>query len=257
MTLNQPSRPRGISGNAIRTWGYLFLLLGIAGTCILQNRFLGMNSLNAEELLAVLNKDPSYMGIATGALVFQALETCAAPLFTFLLVEGFTHTSNVKNYLIRLIGVAALSEIPYNLAMSGRWFDWSSRNPVWGMVLCLVMLILYTQFGEKGIKNTAIKAGLTIAAFVWTKMLGIQDGACLLILSGGFWLFRNKPTFRVMAGMGAAGLCVMFSPFYLAAPMSVLVLHFYSGETGPQNRIINYAAYPLTLLCFGIIGMFL
>lgn len=257
MTLNHSSRPRGISGNAIRTWGYLFLILGIAGTCILQNHFLGMNTLNAQELLEVLNRDPSNMGIATGALLFQALETCAVPLYTFLLVEGFTHTSNAVNYLVRLIGVAAVSEIPYNLAMSGNWIDLSSRNPVWGMALCLLMLILYVRYGQKGIKNTALKICLTLAAFVWMKILEIEDGMCLLMMTGAYWLMRSKPSFRIMAAMGAAGLCVMFSPFYLAAPMSVLILHFYNGEPGPQNRLINYAAYPVTLLCIGIGAMFL
>lgn len=252
MTLNQPSRSGGINGNGLRTWGFLFVLLGITGQCILQNRLLGLNSLDPQDILAVLDAAPANMGIATAALVCKAFQTCAAPLFTFLLVEGFLHTSSVKNYLLRVIGVAVLSEIPYNLAMSEKWFDLSGRNPVFGMALCLILLILYSRYQEKGFRNLMIKAAFTVAAIVWMKMLSIEDGACLVVLTATFWGFRGKPHFRNMAGLGAAGFCAAFSLFYLASPMSVMALHFYNGEPGNRNRLFNYLSYPLILLCFGL-----
>lgn len=257
MRLNQPSGPKGFSANIIRIMGYLFLLLGIAGQSILQNRLLGLNSLTSAEFLELWDTDPSIMGIATTALVFQALQTCAVPLFSFLLAEGFSHTSDPKNYLIRVAVLALVTEIPYNLAISGAWIDFSSRNPVFGLALCIVMMMLWSRYQEKGAKNTAIKVLIAVAAFVWAKMLGIDEGVCLVILVGTFRSFRNKPGLRNLAGMAAACICSMFSMFYLAAPMAVLALHFYNGEPGPNNRIFNYAIYPLALLCFGLVAMFI
>lgn len=257
MRLDQPVRSSGLTGNAIRTWGYLFLILGIAGKSILQNRLLGLNTLDAAQLLEVLNAAPGNMMIATCALVLEAIHTCAAPLYTFLLVEGFRHTSNPYRYLARVLGTAAISEIPYNLAMSGRWMDWGSRNPVFGMALCLVMLILFTRYEKKGWQGFLLKAGIAILTMVWTKMLGIGDGLSLVVLTLTFWTVRNKPNFRTMAGMCGAGLCVAFSMFYLAAPMAVLTLHGYNGEPGSQNRLVNYLAYPAALLCVGLGAMFI
>ena len=230
--------------------------MGIAGQCLIQNQILGLNTITTDELLAAWDADPTIMPMVTVALVCQAMQTCAAPIFSFLLVEGFIHTSNVRNYLIRMTAVALISELPYNLAMSGKLLDLSSRNPVFGLVLALFTMILYAQHQEPTMKHRAIKLVVTLAALVWAKMLGIQEGFALVVLTATFWGFRNKTNFRTLAGMIAASLCTLTSMYYLASPMSVLTLHLYNGETGPRNKAFNYAAYPAALLCFGLIAKF-
>lgn len=257
MIPNNSRKSKGLTGNALRAWGIAFLALGIAGQSIIQNRILGLGSVSTAELLEAMNNDPSIYGLATAALVFQVLQTCAAPIFSFLLVEGFLHTSNRKNYLIRVCGAALISELPYNLAMSGSLLDLSSRNPLFGLALCLVMIMLYDRYQEKGFSNTAIKSVISVAAFVWAKMLGIESGDCLVVLCGVLWAFRNKPTFRNMAACAAAAVCSMFNMFYLASPMAAMALFMYNGEPGERNRVVNYAAYPVMLLAFGIVAQFI
>ena len=175
MLPNNPSKPKGFSGNTLRAWGYLFLLLGIAGQSIIQNRMLGLNTMTTAELFAAWDADPAIMPLVTMALVFQAMQTCAAPIFSFLLVEGILHTSNVKNYLIRVTCLALISELPYNLAMGGKLLDFSTRNPVFGLVLGMITLMFYAQYQEPTLRNRALKTVITLAALVWGKMLGIQD----------------------------------------------------------------------------------
>lgn len=257
MIPNNPSTPKGLSGNALRTWGYLFLFFGIAGQSIIQNQILGLGSVTPAELMAAWDADPSIMGFATLALVFQAIQTCAAPIFAFLLVEGFLHTSNFKNYVIRVAVLAVVSELPYNLAMSGSLIDLSSRNPLFALALGLIVMKLFSRYQEKGAANIVIKAVIALAAFVWAKMLGIADGAPLVLLTVAFWAFRNKPNFRNMAGCAAAALCSLFSMFYICSPMGVMALYMYNGEVGNKNPKVNYAAYPVILLCVGLVAKFI
>ena len=53
-----------------------------------------------------------------------------------------------------------------------------------------------------------------------------------------------------------AVLCTVGSMFYLAAPMGFLAIHFYNGEPGPDNKIVNMAIYPVSLLVIGLVAMF-
>lgn len=250
-------KPAGLTGSALRTWGIFFLVIGIIGRGVLQTRLLGIGRISSMELLELMQSSNNMMIFATLALVLQAMETCAVPIFAFLLVEGFQHTSNFWKYLLRVLGVAALSEIPYNLAIGGKLLDFSTRNPVFGMVLALILLYFYSRFAENNVKNVAIKILLTLAGLLWPGMLSIEGGTPLIILVCVVWLFRRKPMARNMIGATAAIVCTLLDPFYLAAPMGFLAVHFHNGEQGEENRVVNYLAYPAILLVIGLVATFM
>lgn len=247
-------RSTGLNTTGLRIWGMVFLVLAAAGKALLQNRLLNMTG--GTDLLAALDAEGG-MVIAGIALVLEALETCAAPVFSFLLVEGALHTADFGKYLVRVLGLAVLTELPYNFAMSGSLLDLSERNPVFAMALGLVLIWFYRRYEAKSFGNTLIKLAVTVAAIVWGQMLGIQHGACCAILTAVFWGFRNKPNYRNIVGGGAAMICSLISPFYLIAPMGCMFLHFYNGEKGPSRQLYNYLVYPVSLVVIGLIGIFI
>lgn len=247
----------GLTTDGLRNWGFLFLGLGIFGRGLLQNGMLGMAGENNMDLLLSMMDSSEGMIAATVAVVCQFLESCAAPIFCFLLVEGFLHTSDFSGYMKRVVGLALITEIPYNLAMSGKLLDLGSRNPVFAMVLCLVLLYFYNRYSAKSFVNVLIKLVVTLAAFVWGGMLSIDGASCCVLITAVLWGFRSRPTFRTIMACSATILCSVFSLFYLVAPMSFLAIHFYNGEKGERNRAINYLAYPVMLAAIGIAGVVL
>ncbi len=79
----------GINRNNVMTLiGLLLLALGAMGRGIIQTRFLGVGAVNSDQLLEVLNASGG-MQAAAAALVFEGLESCAAPIFAVLLIDGF------------------------------------------------------------------------------------------------------------------------------------------------------------------------
>ena len=253
--LNTNRRPAGADRNTIRLWGLLCLVLGTVGYAVIQNGML--RNLSGQELLAAMQADSRIMGYATVAIVLNAINCCAAPLFAFLLVEGYTHTGSWLKYLLRMTGLAVVTEIPFNLAVGGSWLDMGTRNPVFALVLALVMLYFFGRYGKSGAGGFVVKVLVTVAGIVWTIMLGIQDGAPLVLLTVVLWAFRGKPVLRMIFGCLAAFACSLFSPYYIASPIVFIVLHFYNGEKGESNPWVEYASYPVILLVLGLVGKYM
>lgn len=248
------TKSSGLNTTGLRAWGMVILVLATAGKALLQNRLLNLNG-NTDLLTALSSSEG--MIIATVAIVLQAVESCAAPIFCFMLVEGAMHTADFGKYLTRVFLTALIAEIPFNFAMSGTLFDLTTRNPAFAMALGLVLIYFFRRYEGKTFKNIAVKVLVTFAAFLWANMLGIFHGQVCVILVTVLWAFREKPTFRNIAGCCAAVVCSLLSPFYLSAPMGFMVIHFYNGEKGPSGKVYNYLVYPVALLAIGLIGMFL
>ena len=248
-------QPKGLTTAGLRRWGMLFLLAGMFGRGILQTRFLGVSDLNNAELLETLAASDAAMMFATISLVLQFVESCAAPIFCLLLAEGFANTSDKDKYLLRVLGVAAISEIPFNFAMSAKFVDMSSRNPAFGIAMSLLLLYLYDRFSEKKVANVLLKVAFTLAAIFWCAVLKIENSIVCLVITLTFWIFRKKPMIRnLMAGI-ASMVGSIFSLFNLAAPLALVVIHFYNGEKGDENKLICYLFYPLALTACGIVGL--
>ena len=257
MRLSTRRLPDGRDCASIRKWAMIFLAAGVIGGGIIQNGLLDMNSISGNQLLEAMDGNTSLMPLLTVALICKFAETCAAPLFALLLVEGFLRTSKFEKYLLRVGAVAAVSEIPYNLAMGGKLFDLSTRNPAFGLFICLVMLFFFRRYEEKKLKNTLTKLLIAVAAFLWCAMLRIDHGIHLVVMVGFLWLARNKSNARAMFGFCAAMICTVFNMYYIGCCLSCIMLHRYNDERGEQNPAFNYAFYPVLLLIAGIAAKFL
>lgn len=246
-----------LSGMGLRIWGLLFLAVGAVGRSVIQNTLMALNTIGSQEILDALENSNTMLQYATVAVVFQAAEACAAPIFAFLLVEGFRHTSNFKHYLLRLAGLAVFCEIPYNLIAGGSWLLLDSQNPVFAMSICLIMLHFYDKYQEKTVHHILIQGLVTLTACLWIDLLMIQDGLQLVLLTAVIWFFREHAGWRTLAGCIVACLCGLLSPFYFAAFVSFLLIYLYAGERGTDLKLVSYAAYPTILLTAYVVSLFI
>lgn len=256
--LANTERPSGFSCRGLRIWGLLLILAGIVGRGLLQNRCLGlMGQMTNEELMAVLDASGSGMAIATTSLILQLMETCAVPIFAYLLVTGVRHTSDLKKYALRIAALAVASELPYNLAFGGKLVGYSVQNPVFGLLVAMVMVTFFRQYEGKSLKTLGIKVLVFLMGLVWTKMLQIDHGIPTVLIVTALWFTRRKAMLQNLFGAAAAMLCSCVSIFYVVSPMVFLAIHFCNGERGEDNRVVNYLAYPLMLLAVGLAGSYL
>lgn len=240
----------GFSGQALRFWGLLLLGMGVAGQSLIQNGALHMGSVSLAELTETLESSEVLMSLAATSLIMQAVQSCAIPVFVFLLVEGFHQTGDFQKYLLRMFALALLCELPYNLAVSGRIWAPESRNPVFAMAFALVLLFFLKSYSGRGGKSIVSQAAVILASLLWVFLLKVVDGGTILLLTAAFWLFWEKPVGRLLAGAAVLLLCGAMNLPNIIAPLGLLLVHFYNGEQGGGKRILNYLYYPLMLLVF-------
>lgn len=247
----------GVNANALRGWAFMFLTLGVIGRGVIQHHVLGAGLISSQDLLNTMSADPNAMTLATVSLIFQALETCAVPIFALLTMEAVVHTSDFQAYFTRVLGLALVCEIPHNLVFGSKLFYFSSRNPVFGVVLSVIMLYFFRRYAGRDLKNVLIKIVVTAAAFLWCQMLKVEFGAALVLIVATLWIFRKKTLYRNFAGALVTVICSTFSPFFLAAPMGFLAVFFYNEEKGTTSRRTNYLAYPMILVLAAAAGFLL
>jgi hypothetical protein len=239
---------QGMTRRALRIWAFVFVCLGILSRSVLQNGILHIQTVSPEELLEQMSASRLTMILTTAALVLQAVETCAIPIFLFLLVEGVGHTGNVGKYFLRVLGLAFLSEIPYNLAMSGKLWEPATRNPVFAMAVSLALFYFLKRYQGASPLHLVVKLFVFTAAMLWVGFLGVEYGPAILVLAVVLWLLRLHAKFRILGGAATAAVCSLFSPYFMASAMSFLILHFYNGQKGKENRLAGYLTYPILLL---------
>ena len=126
-------------------------------------------------------------------IILSIVGRLSFPLFSFLLVECYYHTSSKNRHLVRMLVIAALSEVPWDYVNSGELWNIRSQNVVFTLVLGFIMLMLYDlphrnllkQYkpkianDEKKLKRneTFIKIGIT----------GIVTGAAMLLKCDYDW----------------------------------------------------------------------
>ena len=141
------------------------------------------------------------------------------------------------------------------IVFSGKLLDMTSRNPVWAMVLCLLMLYLFRQYEGKQAGKLLIKLAVAAAAILWSLLFRVQFGPIMLLLVMALWALRNRLSLRLCFGAAVAVCCCVVNPLYMFSPFGFLIAHFYNEEKGFFARPIQYLIYPFMLVMVGLAGL--
>lgn len=70
-------------------------------------------------------------------------------------------------YIVALTVLALLCEAPYDYARSGQWWDYSSQNPLWGVLIALVACSVWNIGSYALSAQAATRLVVVIAVLVW------------------------------------------------------------------------------------------
>lgn len=175
----------------------------------------------------------------------------AFPIFAYLLVEGFYYTRSRKNFILRVGIFGLISEIPFNLFLSGSLLYLGHQNVFLTFFIAICMMgameeIRRRFFGELGL---ALQLWVVVLACGLAWALKVDYQYCGIMLIAIFYWFRGNLQWQCLLGfiwqinfenglLMRSGLLISF-----------LLLYLYNGERGKKKiGYFFYLFYPLHLL---------
>ncbi len=182
-------------------------------------------------------------------MVLRFIGRVAFPIYCFFIVEGFEKTSNLKKYMLRLLGFGVLSEVPFDYGLFGKWYP-SYQNVYFTLLLGLLALTIYRFMEEKVNNYILLIIGYVIiggATGAIAELLHTDYGAIGVGIICLLYLFRKDRKKQCIVG------AVSFL-WELTAPISFVFLYFYNGEKGRKiPKYLFYGFYPLHLAFIAVL----
>lgn len=150
---------------------------------------------------------------------FRAVGRIAFPVFCVCVAEGFKHTKNEKKYILRMLALAIICEIPFNLLCNSTVFYLKGQNTVFTLTAALCALYALKHFN-----SPVLCLGIAVAA----QLLGFDYGAFGVLLIIVIYLFKDEP-----------------KKLYL---VSLLILALIGIQNGFNIMLLE---------CLGLLGIFL
>lgn len=199
----------------------------------------------------------------------------AFPIFAFQIAEGFVHTSNFKKYVFRLLGFALVTEIPFNLFYSSRWFNPFHQNVLFTLLLGLLAIYVIDKAKKtKTVKNILLAVLWLLLISVGATIGFVDYGFLGMLTVVMFYVLRDFP-FAWLAQLVAMVLIniVFFEgqvfpveilgktfeiPSQGFAVFSLIPIWMYGGRKGTSGKILQYgfyAFYPVHMLILYLIKL--
>ena len=221
----------------------------------------------ADHLLKILLTQPFFMQVcgmsleASWALLhsplFYALELfgrMAFPIFAFSVAQGSRHTHSRERYLLRLLLVGLISEIPFQLAFEWGEIGLGTTNVFFTLLLGACVCMLFEHCARKNERSAWLLFSLVLLMAVYIAEYMHMDYGwygvfCIFLL----YAVRN----RLLLGALLTVLTALLygAPFsadaallFIAAMGGYALLLLYNGARGRPMKWLFYAFYPAHLI---------
>ena len=200
----------------------------------------------------------------------------AFPIYSFMIVEGYFHTKNLKKYVSRLFLFALISEIPFNLAIGSNFFSPIYQNVLWSFLISIGLIHWNEKMKTKVIWKRIIVAILSIlVGYIVGIITFIDYHYAGIFMTLVFYFFRDKKwwnyllqliclwyiNFEMLGGFSYE-LTILGQTHFVArqglAILSLIPIWLYRGKQGYHSKVLKYvyyAFYPIHLLILGIIKL--
>ena len=196
----------------------------------------------------------------TGA--FRCIGRIAFPIYCFLIVQGYLHTRDIRAYSRRLLLLAILSEIPFDLLIFGRLASPAEQNVLFSLLLGLMALYAADALADRPVYALFAAGSLCLCAMAANVSYGwLAIALCLTMrhTQGNqkrFALCTGAVLLLYTLSLLLSGVAMSWVLVSLCALLSLIPLLHYNGTRGMRHPALTaafYASYPLHLAALSAI----
>lgn len=199
---------------------------------------------------------------------FTAVTMC------YFLVEGYRYTRSKRNYGLRLLIFALISQVPFCLAFAEEGIlEFYGFNMMFTLLLCFLILVCMERIRNQFLRNLAVMGLIFLSLFCdWALLAPVFT---LLFLWAEGSRGKTKAAFLIstllfgginfMGGVGS--LPVGENLLYTACGMAgvalsgIVIVYLYNGKRMERGRRFSqwffYLFYPVHLLILGLMRIWL
>ena len=190
--------------------------------------------------------------------IFRIIGRISFPIFCFFIVEGFSHTKNIKQYLGRILILALISEVIFDLLLFDKAICFDRQNTCFELFLGLLTIYLFDLLIKNKYKISPIV--LLIFSIYLSNILNLDYSYKGIILIFCFYLVNKLNLSKIKRILYLFLSIIIFFMIsiistpnitYLGIFLSIPFILLYNGKLGYNNKFIQYLfylLYPLHLL---------
>ena len=227
-----------------------------------QIKYIAIAAMLLDHLAAFLLSPEKYPALIGLYIIMRIIGRIAASVMFYFLAEGYIHTLSRRNYCLRLLSFAILSQIPYSLVRYGSVSS-GDLNVIFTLLISFLMLMVTDRITNQAIKGMAVFLFMLISVFsdwgligplmAWLFYVNREDRKkqirdylmiiCIQLLSTVIFIVCNTQNWY-------EGIC------QLGIFMVIPLIASYNGEAGKKtlmNKWLFYVFYPLHLMIIWLV----
>lgn len=242
----------GISGSTLKMIAIGAMFIDHIGATILERLLLRSGYAIAQAFPGGMDRwmsDPSNAILLIGYYTMRLIGRFGFPVFCFLLVEGFLYTRSRAKYALRLFLFCLISEAPFNLALSGKYWNPTYQNVFFTLLLGFLAMWAFDYIekhigAERTLKQLLPCIGVLAIFMVLAELLE-TDYAAFGVLTICVMYFHRHDKFKSML-WGCIVLTIM-NIMEATAFLMLIPISKYNGKRGLSLKYVFYAFYPVHL----------
>lgn len=174
------------------------------------------------------------------SVVLLIVGRLAFPLFSWGIAQGYKYSKDLKQYTIRLLVIAILSQYPYYLVFHNNYL-----NVCFTLLAGVVVLALYNCSLNKWWKLIFISC-----VFIFVDIMNFEYGMYGVALILVFYIFGvNVKGIPIHLAITLIGIYFyQYNIVQVFSILSITIIYLFKNQNFRINRYVGYAFYPLHLI---------